>query len=299
MIFFSADWHLRKTRPKSRTDDFLISQEKKIRYIFQLVQDNNCPLIIAGDLFELPRPGEFVKQWIINLIGEYGIQILAVPGQHDIPNHNLALINDSGIGVLAAAGVITLLTDPNKPVIVGKYAIYGCPFGTDPSSIVFKKGMSDKIKVLLWHRMTILEPLWKEQIADLAGQLLRLYPQFDIVCTGDNHQSFTYDRKGKHLINPGSVMRKNADQQTHLPSVYSYNNGEVERIYLPIEEDVFNVSHIKAAKEKEARYGDFIGKLHTGFKVGIDLNHNFISFFEQNKIRKSVESLVWECIPDE
>ena len=299
MILCSADWHLRKNRPKSRVDNFFESQEKKIRHIFQLAQDNNCPLLIAGDIFELAKPGEFINQWIINLISEYSIQICVVPGQHDMPKHNLALINDSGLGVLAAAGAITLLTDPNKPLITGKYVIFGCPFGTDPNSIVFKKGMNDKVKILLWHHMTILEPLWDEQVADKAGRLLRLYPQFDLIVVGDNHLSFTYDRKGKHLINPGSIMRKNADQQTHLPSVYSYNESVVERLYLPIEQDVFNVSHIKVAKEKEARYGDFIAKLHTGFKVGIDLNHNFVSFFKENKTRKSVENLVWECVPSD
>ena len=298
-LLLSADFHLRKTRPKSRIDNFFESQERKIRYIFQLAQDNNCPLVIAGDFFELARPGEFLNQWIINLIGEYSIQIFVTPGQHDIPNHNLALINDSGLGVLAAAGAITLLTDPNKPIIVGKYVIFGCPFGTDPNSIVFKKGINDKIKVLVWHHMTILEPLWEEQYADKAGKLLRLFPQFDLIVTGDNHQSFTYDRKDKWLINPGSVMRKAADQIEHQPSVYSYNEGVVERLYLPIEDEVFNVSHIKLAKEKEARYGDFIAKLHTGFKIGIDLNHNFVSFFKENQVRKSVENLVWECIPDD
>jgi predicted phosphodiesterase len=299
MIICGADFHLRKTRPNSRVDDFFSAQEKKLRYIFQLAQDNNCPLLIAGDVFELAKPGEFINQWIINLIGEYSIQIAVCPGQHDLPSHNLALINDSGLGVLAAAGAITLLIDPNKPVIFGKYVIFGCPFGTDPNSIVFKKGMKDKVKVLLWHHMTIISPLWEEQVADLAGKILRLYPQFDIVCTGDNHQSFTYDRKDKYLINPGSVMRKAADQISHQPSVYSYNNKEVNRIFLPIEQEVFNVSHIELAKEKEARYGDFIAKLHTGFKIGIDLNHNFVSFFKKNEIRKSVEDLVWECIPDD
>ena len=299
MILCSSDWHIRKTRPKSRIDDFISTQERKIRFIFQLTQDYNCPLVIAGDFFELARPGEFINQWIINLIGEYGIQIIVSPGQHDMPSHNLSLIQDSGLGVLAAAGVINLLVDQNKPIVTGEYIIYGCPFGTDPGSIVFKKSASGKIKVLLWHHMTILEPLWSEQVADKAGKLLRLYPQFDLTVTGDNHQTFSYDRKDKWLINPGSITRKNSDQISHLPSIYSYNNKEVSQIFIPIETDVFNISHIKEAKEKEARYGDFINKLHTGFGIGVDLNHNFISFFKQNKVKKSVESLVWSCIPDE
>ena len=296
MLIISADWHLRRSRPKSRIDDFFISQEKKVRFIFELAKDLNCPLIIAGDLFEKPRPGEFVKQWLINLIVEYNVKILCVAGQHDIPNHNLALLPDSGIGVLEAAGVITLMTDPNNPQVFGDYVIYGCAFGMTPAGIVTNK---DKKNILIWHHMVIDEPLWEDQVADKAGKILRLNPQFDLIVTGDNHTTFIYDRKGKWLVNPGSLMRKEADQVDHLPSVFIYNDGKVDRVFLPIEEDVFNVSHIAEAKEKGERYGQFIDKLHKGYEIGVDLNANFVSFFNENKIRKPVENLVWECISDD
>lgn len=299
MILATADWHLRRTTPKSRIDDFFRSQEIKVRHILNIARENNCPLIIAGDFFEKARPGDYIEQWIIHLLQEYRIRTICVPGQHDLPSHQLKFINDSGLGVLEAAGVITLLTDPTRPIIHNDYIFYGCPFGTDPNEIVIRKSATGKVKVLIWHHMVINEPLWEEQVADKAGKVLRLYPQFDLIITGDNHQSFIYDRKGKWLINPGSLMRKAADQIDHKPSIYLYDNGEVERIYLPIEQDVFDISHIKDLKAREVRYGAFIDKLHKGYTSGIDLNSNFTSFFSKNKIRKPVENLVWECIPDD
>jgi predicted phosphodiesterase len=297
-LIFIADPHIRHSKPKSRTDDFLWAQDDKLNFICKEAQ-KSPPLIIAGDLLHKPHSGPWVEQYLIKLFDYYDLKPIIVPGQHDLLHHSLKLIEQSSIGVLEAAGVIIILTKEKRPITInGKYVIWGCAFGEVPD-----KSMMDpkKDNILIWHHMVVKrgKPLWEGQISDNAETILRLNNQYKIICTGDNHQTHLTEKLGRVLINPGSITRQSAIQIDHRPCFFKWEDNKVEQVFLPIESKVLNLSKLEQIKEKEARYGDFIDKLHTGFKVGIDLNHNFISFFEQNKIRKSVENLVWSCIPDD
>ncbi len=298
----SADWHLRRTPPRARTDNWLEALERKVRFILRLAQESP-PLLIAGDLFDKAKAGPFMEQWIIGLLRGYEVVPIVVPGQHDLPYHSLAEIPDSSIGVLAQAGVIDLLIDPKSFFILEGEppnrmpSISGCPYGTDPPKML--PSGEDLYHVLLWHHMVINQPLWPGQVADKAHLILKKYKQFDLIVTGDNHQSFAIADESnppRFIVNPGSMMRLKTSQADHKPCVYRWENGRVQGILLPIEPDVLDLTQIEEEKARDERIAAFVDKLGLEREVGLSYTENLKRFFAENEVDPEVKELVWRCV---
>jgi len=303
-MILTADWHLRRTTPRARVDNFFSSMEKKVRFILTLAQ-KSPPLLVAGDFFHHPKPGPFLEQWIINLLNEYKVKPIVVPGQHDLPSHSLARIQDSGLGVLCAAGAIELMLGESLGVCQSSsnYTIVGVPYGEFPPEDI-KFGRDDKKRILLWHHMVINEkPLWPGQVADKATTILRKYGKlFNLIVTGDNHQTFTNVVKKKGmmpncwLINPGSIMRTTISQFDHKPCVYKYESDKIEQILLPIDDDVFDLNEINTTKQKDERIMAFVDGLNDEWEASLSFEKNLEMFFQANSVKKEVKELIWKCL---
>ncbi len=319
-MIFAADLHIRRTPPRARIDDYFQAQERKFRFILEQAQASP-PLLVAGDFFHQSRPGPYLEQWAINLLREYDVRPIVVPGQHDLPGHSLEQILDSGLGVLAAAGLIELLTDP-RLFYQGKWndlwlSITGVPYGLSPIDSITPTINN----ILLWHRMVINEPLWPGQEADKAPALLRKYPQFDIIVTGDNHTTFAIaetqklepgknydiDKCQRWIINPGSMMRMTAAQTEHRPCIFKWESEKLEQIFLPIEQDVFDLSELEQAKEKDSRVQAFVDRLDP--KSGLGLLYAQVEFdklYQANierflqdfypDVDQETKDLIWRCL---
>ena len=318
-VILSADWHLRRNPPRSRTDDYFSAQERKLRFILKLAQESP-PLLVAGDFFDQAKPGPFIERWIIELLKEYiypkdriqyekwgerSLQIYVVPGQHDLPGHNIEQINDSGLGVLASAGVITLLSDPGKFGLgaTGSYGfngiINGWPWGHEYELIYGNPNIAmDGGTVLLWHHMVInSEPLWPGQVADKAIGLLKKYKDIQIIVTGDNHQTFAVaSPDGRWLVNPGSVMRMTAAQAQHRPCVFKWESGKLEQIFLPISQDVLDLTDLERAKEKDSRISAFVESLDKQYEIGLSYEKNLEEHMQINETNPEVQKIVWGCL---
>lgn len=295
-MILCADLHLRRTAPRARTDDYFATQERKFRFVLAQAQASP-PLLVAGDFFHQPRPGEGLLRWVIDLLREYGVKPIVVPGQHDLPGHSLEQIPDSGLGVLAAAWVVHILEEFIQPVIIltGSEIVWGCAYGQNPHPSMHD---SQRFNILLWHHMVINDPLWPGQEADKAPAILRQYPQFDLIVTGDNHTSFTTMNGStkRWLVNPGSMMRMTAAQVNHLPHVFKWENGVVTPIPIPIEKDVLDLSELESSKGRDERIAAFVDRLSTQWETGLSFEKNLENFFRENKTDPDVLEAVWRCM---
>jgi DNA repair exonuclease SbcCD nuclease subunit len=252
---------------------------------------------VAGDFFDQPRPGPFLERWVIELLKEYDIRPVVVPGQHDMPGHSLDQLSDSGLGVLAAARVIDLMSDVDNFRQWSIHSIYGQPYGTQ---VDLKSGIDphpDGSRILLWHHMVINKPLWPGQEADKAPAILCKYPQFDIIAVGDNHTTFAIAAPdGRWLINPGSMMRMTAAQVGHRPCVFKWENGKLEQIFLPIAPDVLDLTDLERAKEKDSRITAFVESLDKQYEIGLGYEKNLEEHMKINRTSSEVQKIVWECL---
>ena len=88
----TADWHIRPDTPVCRTDDFFLAMSNKLDFILNLSKENDCPILLAGDIGKRPLNNgwpTWLIQWAIEKFK--GSNIIAIPGQHDLPGHRIDL----------------------------------------------------------------------------------------------------------------------------------------------------------------------------------------------------------------
>lgn len=282
-----SDLHLRDTSPVSRNDDYIEAQKKKLLFIKDLQKDNKCPVLCAGDVFDKWKSSPFLESFAIKYLPEL---FTTVPGNHDLPYHSINMIDSSSLGILQHFGV--------KVLFNGNYLsstqnfIYGFAYG----ELISQPEKSSIPRIAIIHKMIHKDRKIHTSIESTkAKNLLRNF-DYDLILSGDNHQTFEVEYEGKVLINPGSMMRMDADQIDHKPCVYLlYEDFSYEKIFLPIEEDVFDTCVLENKKEKESMIKSFVEKINNNYEISIDFRRNLESSIIKNKINKNTTKEIWDA----
>ncbi|MDP2363787.1 MAG: metallophosphoesterase, partial [Ignavibacteria bacterium] len=305
----TADWHIRPTAPVCRTDDFLAAMWKKVEFILDLSDKHCAPIIIAGDIgLKSQWPNWLLEELIgrIKAKKDQGARVYAIPGQHDLPDHNLEWWRASAIGVLHESEVITFLGIDDQKYVnlneVGLRSIFPFPFGVEIRTIGNPLGDDYPRPLIAVAHTLVTERAPESFLADKAQSamnLLEKFQQYDLILTGDNHKPFVVEYEGRLLVNPGSLMRTTADQVDHKPRVYLWYGLEnrVEPVYLPIEEDVIDRTHIDLQEAKDERIEAYVSRLSEEVEIGLSFEGNLESYFKSNRIRKPVQDKVWTAMP--
>lgn len=276
----TSDWHLREDQPTCRTDDFVEAQWNKVRQVRELADKYTCDVYHAGDLFHHWKPSPAL---LTRCIQELPKQFYTVYGNHDLPQHSMELAYKSGITTLIEAGKINMLgsghwnDEPEKPnvIITGR-------------------------KIFVWHKMVWSgKPPYPGAEKEAEGHsLLRKYPQFDLILTGDNHQQFVCKEDGRLLVNPGCLSRQTAAFADFRPAVWLYNaeKNKVKPYYLDITQDVVSRVHIEKKAERDERIEAFVGRLGTDWEAGLDFEENLKRFGQENKITQPVMEICYKAM---
>ena len=276
-----GDIHLREDVPVCRTDNYEERQWLKLDFISDLQNQYDIPVWCSGDLYHHWKPSPYLLAKTIKHLPK---KFCTVLGNHDLPQHALQLLDKCGVNVLAQAEILTILD--------------GTHFGQEPiASSLFVNERYDGI--LIWHVMTYQgKKPWPDCTDPVASSLLKKYPQFDLICTGDNHKTFVEEYEGRLLVNPGSMMRMTADQADHKPSVFLWyaESNTVQQVFLPIEEGVISRAHLDVKEERNERIDAFISRLSGDYKTELSFEANLSQFFQINEIKESVKQIIYTAI---
>lgn len=278
-----SDLHLREDQPVCRTDNFWEAQWHKIAYIAGLQSKYGCLVVCAGDIFHHWKPSPYLLSCAIDFL-PYKFHF--VMGQHDLPQHNMELRIKCGANVLKTAGVANMLPE----------AHFGQ--GPDVGSLFFP---SHERTMLVWHKFTWKgKRPWPGCEDPTAKELLKEYPQFDIIVCGDNHRSLVEEYGGRLLLVPGCITRQAADFDDYQPKVWLYyaESNTVEPVSLPIKSGVITREHIDKVTERDERIEAFISRLDKDYKAGVSFDDNLELFLKSNKIRKPVEEVVRKAVDE-
>jgi DNA repair exonuclease SbcCD nuclease subunit len=283
-----GDLHLRATTPHYRIDSYYETQMKKLDWIFELALKRDCSAILQpGDFFDSPNIPNHVLSDVLELLYSEKIPVITVFGQHDLKYRN---ISNTALDVIQIANGVTIATD--KPIGSG-VDIYGASWEAPIPKILNKEA----INILVIHRMIINDkPLWPGQTDYIrARSMLLKYKDFNLVVSGDNHQSFVWqENNGRGLINCGSMMRMSTDQQNHKPCVWIYDtvNMKARQYFIPIERDVFS-PEADEAKERNKELEAFIQSLAKDNKERqLSFEENVEMLKATTKFSKEVRTLV-------
>lgn len=291
-----SDLHIREKSPVCRTDNFIKTAERKYQWLSELQQEHKCPILCGGDVFDHWRPSPWLMAWALRNLPD---NIITIPGQHDLPAHNLENIDRSGIQVLSDAGCIQLLKSSEDICEVGKYQLFGYPWGVGWTS----EGWCSKKIALIHYGVYEDKPHYPgaENTGGTAISVIKKMPGFDLIVSGDNHLSFTCKVGNRLLVNPGSFMRTTAAQADFKPSVYLWyaDTNTVERVFVPIEKDVICRDHIDSIEERDERLEAFISRLDNNIEISVSYRENIKAYLAKNNIPKAVIDIIWRSMENE
>lgn len=312
----TADIHLRDDIPRARTDDFWEAQNKKIDFILDLQNKyDGIPVLDGGDFLHKWKSSPYLENWIIRKRYrfkdlDYG-SVITIPGTHDTPNHNIKYLKESSLCVLEASGIIRLIKSFNSGIPINcdmddsklySNLVFGYPWGKlediKNKKIEISKDWKGR-KVLILHTYACKQgSKWFAPDSTNSHAILRMAPQFDLIISGHNHESFVIKQNGRLLVNPGSMMRTTTKQIDHKPRVYLWyaKENEVEPIYLPIEKNVLSTEHIEKQKEKNMESESFIKRLKEDYEIKLSFKSNLCDYFISNPTRKSVEDETYKSL---
>lgn len=283
---FLSDIHIMERVPLCRTDDFLKTIVNKMEQLKKVQEKYRCPIFIGGDIFDVSRMSKASDVFWIKFFESFKYDIIAIPGQHDIPNHNIDKIFDSSLGVVSTA----LKNFSLHPLPFEQLDIFSWDFGR----VKRKIGMIHK---LFHHKKDdVIKDSSGNKLSSSAKVFLKKHTECDVILSGDNHKTFVVQYENRVLINPGSVFRMRADQIEHQPCFFLYDaeKNKVTPEYLQIKEDVVTREHLEKKEDRQDRMDAYINKLNEEENIGISFSKNLENIFKVNKIQRAVQNKIWE-----
>lgn len=231
-----SDIHLCSAAPISRSSESNWLECQK-RYLHELVNiADDLPIFCAGDVFD---------KWssnaeLINLALEHLPCMHSVAGNHDLPHHSYKDIKKSAYWTLCEAGKITNVGPESVAYVEAKgchIRLHGFPWGYPAKPLENPHSMYLDIALVhdfIWTKDTGYPGAPPDKRLKPFKRRLRGY---DVAIFGDNHKSVFWNLNKRadslSLFNPGSFMRRNADQVEHRPCVgMVFSDGSINPVYL-------------------------------------------------------------------
>ena len=255
----------------------------------------SVPILYAGDIFnQWNASPEVINFALANLPEGW-----AIPGQHDLPNHNYEEIKRSAYWTLVEAGLLTNLEPDKETEIGGDILATGFPWGFDLKPPRHPGAAVTHIAVIhhfIWTNKETGYPGAPE--ASHVKHPTTKFTGYDVEVYGDNHKGFLLEGSGTNIFNCGALMRRKTDERNYRPGVgLLHTDGTVTRHYLDTSQDKF----IQATEAEEA-----VEKIldMTAFVSGLrDLETNdaldFVTavkwFLKDNKVVGRVAEIILEA----
>lgn len=231
-----ADIHLTTLKPACRNDkDWM---ETQAFYLDQLKKfADGSPILCAGDIFDRWNTSPELINFALKYLPD---GMICVPGQHDLPNHRIDLMDRCGYGVLRQTGKIQDIS--NRIIQEKGMRIYG--FGWGQSIKSPKRDPGSYVQVALAHQYVWQAGSSYPGAPDSShvSKLARSLEHFHVGVFGDNHKGFTAKLAGKVVVhNCGGFIRRKTDEMDYEPSMgILYGDGTVKRVRFDTSIDRFH-----------------------------------------------------------
>ena len=252
-FILSADLHLVGTQPVARQDhDWLGTQRQALRFLVSQAIENDCPLVVVGDIFDHAKVATEVVVMAIqefSRIREYNQEVYFLIGNHDAPGHDPDKIDTASLGVL-------LEIFPQIPQIDGIQDAQ--PFGRDKDT---------GAQVVFTHQLVFKDEAARPPCAKgtTAQELLDSLPSARWVFVGDLHHSFDYvSPDGRHVVSPGNMIAHTASMievDAKCALIALDTDNPVTWITIPDDPAMLTRDHLDTKAAKEDRLSGFMERV--------------------------------------
>lgn len=284
----TGDWHLREDRPRCRKDESWIqSQWFHVSQVAEIANKKDCPIIITGDIFNKATAPQIVINLFLQFVSRLKNPVTFIAGNHDLPYHSMNNVADSAIGILFSSAKL------HSPKIASISSIF-----PEVSYQNFGETIegSDSSKILILHTLVFEDSssIPPNVNANTAEGLLKEYPQYTWIITGDCHNSFHYiSEDNRHVINPGHLNIQKIDEIKN-PLVYyvDTDKGIVEPIEIKDNVELVTDEYIREEEEREDRIEAFIEKLQGNDNITLSFTDNIEKAIRQNSLKEETVKMI-------
>lgn len=227
--------HLSLKAPVCRAnEDWLEVQAFYLEQLRALSDEHGAPVICAGDIFDKwNAPPELVNFALEHL----PTGMICVPGQHDLPNHQMDQMHRSGYGVLARTEKIVDLMSKDGILETSEFTAHGYGWNQEVKCL---KGDSQKPDIAVVHQFVWIseENKYKDAPEDSYYKAMKdLFDTYDAVVIGDNHRHW----RTRSVFNCGCFIRRKSDEIPYNPVVgLLYKDRKIETVQLNTSIDRFH-----------------------------------------------------------
>lgn len=251
----AGDIHLTATPPAFRRGEpnWIETQRAALAELREVAEELDAPLIITGDIFDRWNAPPEIINMAIQEFSKFKLHPITIPGQHDLPYHNPELIEKSAYYSLILAGVIKDISGFSQD----RKTIGLCLSG-DPLTYCagFKWGDPVRFDESAWRRQGVRiavahQYAWhgnaRYKDAPKEAELVPgHYSDFDFVLFGDNHRAFAVQNSPVTIVNPGTLLRRKADELGYEPGFFAiYSDGHAARFVTDTENDIYTHTESK------------------------------------------------------
>jgi len=212
-VAVSADFHLRRDRPRVRIDeDWILSQKNNVVELLQKCVDLDIDkLILVGDIFDSSNQ----PPWVVDIIPQAMQEVFdteqslpevhIIPGNHDLQHHQYANLSKSSIGnLMRMKGVVA----------------HGVNERFENTDFL------EEFSIVIVHRLIMPdanENLARLANAEIAADIIEDFPEAKFILTGDYHKHYAEVYEDTVLLNPGCLNRQSADEKNYKVGFYIFD----------------------------------------------------------------------------
>ncbi len=289
-----SDMHLTTKQPACRADkDWMGVQAHYLEQVRELAVLHAgvdvLPVIIAGDIFDRWNPP---PELITFALKELPLRVMAIPGQHDLPNHRTEDIHKSGYGVLLEAHAIHHLDGAYGAIAPGVH-IYGFGWEREVTRPIKKVLNIAVVHRYIWDILPNSYP--GAPVKAQVNSLLEEFGKYNVAVFGDNHKGFSTKLKnGTRIFNCGGFIRRKSDEIGYQPQVgILMDDGNVKVHYLDTSIDRFHKDAVvREEVQTEHDVKAFIKQLEGLTDHGLDYPEAVKAYLRSHPVSKKVQDLV-------
>lgn len=289
-----ADLHFSLTPPvwRSAEPNWMKVQARVCNELRNIQKTYDCPILCAGDICEWDSKPELINWLKLNMP-----VVHAIPGQHDLPNHQYKDMYRSAFQTLCDNGIIKEIKY-GIPFECSDFIAYGFPWEKDIEPLL--DNTNPKIKIAIAHQYVwITNYGYKMAAPELKLTNSKRFNGYDVLIFGDNHMGFTTTtNKGKIAVfNCGSLMRRASDEINYQPQIgLLTKDGNVISHLLDTSEDKYIPSTDESEIIEDIDLTAVIKGLEKLGKTALDFSEAMKEFNRQGTLSKEAWKILLKAM---
>ena len=300
-----SDLHFSHNPPVARSAEpnWYGAMERQWKQLREEAQSDDLPVVIAGDIFDQWRSPPELINFVIKLFR--GLDIFAIPGQHDLPNHVYADMGRSAYGTLIMAGAIKSLDPRNTGGIpirddAGLWA-WSFPWGYYLTPVDEGEVDTGVVKLAVAHRYVWTNDRNKypgapddQNLAVLKKHLVG----YNAAVFGDNHKGFLTRCGTCNVINCGGFMARKSDERDYKPGYgVLRSNGSIEHVDFDRSQDKWlDPEDLAKQVDEPLNLTGLISGLESLGADALDFAEILNRYLDKEKVDEAVQKLVVQAL---